>query len=116
MSHLMQDIAVFFDDSDLGQSILETAAHLARDQNARLIGLASNEKDDATPEDGFARGEGIVDVIHRLKSSSESHLLHASQSLANVASRIRGGTAGQDGQYRQSPKLARDAVTYIRQV
>ena len=103
MSHLMQDIAVFFDDSDLGQSILETGAHLARDQNARLIGLASNEKNDATPEDGFARGEGIVDVIRRLESSSESHLLHASQSLANVAGRY-----GVTAEFRVIPYFGSD--------
>lgn len=87
MSYLMKDIAVFFDDTDLGLSILETGARLASEQSARLIGLATNDKDDATPEDGFVRGEGIDDVIRRLKSSTETHRFHASQSLENSANR-----------------------------
>lgn len=87
MSHMMQDISVFFDDSDHGLDILDTAARLASEQNAQLIGITTTKNVNAIPEDGFARGEAIVEVCRRHQSSTQTHLFHASQNLEEAAKR-----------------------------
>ncbi|BBN90452.1 universal stress protein [Azospira sp. I09] len=87
MSHMIQDIAVLFDDSPHGLTTLETAARLASKQKAKLIGITTTDKGEATLEDGFARGKGIADVIHKLKVSTEEHLRRRAEKLTSTASR-----------------------------
>lgn len=86
MSHMLKDIAVFFDASIEGQRILETAARLAAQQAAHLIGITSvDEQEGVSPADSFARGDAILEVIHTAELSKAARLLRSGQRLEQVA-------------------------------
>ncbi|MGY6272146.1 universal stress protein [Achromobacter denitrificans] len=88
MSHTLKDIAVFFDDSSAGRQLLETAAGLARSQEAHLIGLTTTEfGDHGTPQQGFVRGEAIGEMIRNLRNSMTAHLLQSGRLLAQAAAK-----------------------------
>lgn len=87
MSQPLRDIAVFFDDSESGRRILEIAANLAGEHNAHLIGICAAANDYAIPEDAYARGDAVQDVVRRQQSSVAAHLLYAGQALARAAVR-----------------------------
>lgn len=87
MSHMLKEIAVFFDTSASGRKLLDLAAHLAGRQNAHLIGISSAPENDAVPASAFARGDGMLDVIRYRQESEGERLAQAGKSLAQMAGR-----------------------------
>lgn len=104
MSHMLKDIAVFYDTSGFGKRVLKTAARLASEQSARLVGITtSNKASDTIPEDSFARGEAIGEVIDRIQSSMSNHLLLAAQQLKEEAALF-----GVPAEFRAVPHIDSD--------
>ncbi|MCE4369616.1 universal stress protein [Xanthomonas hortorum] len=87
MSHMLNDIAVFFDDSEEGQRLLGFAADLAVEHGAHLIGICVASTPGLLPQDGFARGKAGPEVIHRHDASTTARLLRAGKCLTLVAAR-----------------------------
>ncbi|CAP44576.1 universal stress protein [Achromobacter pulmonis] len=87
MMHTLKDIAVFFDESEAGRRILDTAARLAGSQNSHLIAITTTRYTGALVADGFARGEAIAEVIQQRQALMHTHLIRAGQYLATVANR-----------------------------
>lgn len=87
MSHMLKDIAVFFDDSAAGLRILESAARLASAQDAHLIGLSSINENESHPGDGFALGHAVHEVVTRRLQSVAMRLAQARQALSKAAAR-----------------------------
>lgn len=87
MSHMLKEIAVFFDTSASGRKLLEIAACLAKRQDAHLIGISSAAEDNSVPASAFARGDAVKDVIRRRQQSEVERLTHAGKFLARTAAR-----------------------------
>lgn len=85
MSHMLKDVAVFFDDSEEGRHILELAAKLASEQQSRLIGITTTVSADSLPADGFARGDAIGEVIRRHQLIGAPQLVRRGEILQKVA-------------------------------
>lgn len=87
MSHMLREVAVFFDTSTGGLKLLEIAAGLASRQSAHLIGISSAAENDDVLASAFARGDGVKDVIRHRQQSMATRLAHAGKSLAKTAAR-----------------------------
>lgn len=87
MSHLLKDIAVFFDASAAGRQILDRAAQLAGAQQAHLIGICAASPGEQRPQDAYAFGPALEDVAARQQSARDAQLLQAGQALAITAAR-----------------------------
>jgi len=87
MSHLLKELAVFFDTSADGRKILEIAATLATQQHAHLIGISAAAADESVPASAFALGDAVKDVAKRRQQSEVERLAHAGNLLAKTAAR-----------------------------
>lgn len=67
------DVAVFFDLSSTGESLLALAGGLAKDNHATLIGLSSLPIDPSSHGTGFARGAAMGDVILARQGDQARH-------------------------------------------
>lgn len=81
-----RDLAVFLDASPQGERVGAVAAGLAQRHGAHLIGVYGVGREDSSPHDSFARGEGAIrDVLERQRSVTEEKLLAAGRRFADLA-------------------------------
>lgn len=85
MTHILKDIAVFFDSGEEGVRILELAATLASAQDALLIGLYASTPEKALPEDTFVRGEALSELLQERESDAAKRLAEAETVLNRIA-------------------------------
>jgi nucleotide-binding universal stress UspA family protein len=89
MTQALKDVAVFFDTSEAGQRLLELSAKFVKRHGSRLVGVWSAQIEGGIPEDTFARGSAIGEVIQRREEAVALDLMKTGQSLADAA--IRNG-------------------------
>lgn len=102
MSSSWKDIAAFVDATEPGQKVGRHAAHLAKRQNAHLVGIYSVQKLPILPDATYARGAGISRTL-------ESHR-HANESLALAAGRAFGDLSARLGVSSEFRVVWRDAA------
>jgi hypothetical protein len=77
----MKNIAVFFDATPAGRRVLESAARLAGEQEARLIGICVAPPNAGMPENAFVRGDSIHKVFDELEPRQATQLQDAGEAL-----------------------------------
>ncbi|MBK0010770.1 universal stress protein [Stenotrophomonas sp. S41] len=77
-----RDLAVFFDLSEKGLSVLAQAAKLAGKHDAHLIGVTSAPKSQAHAADGYSKGAAMADVILARRAFEATHAAHAGRAIA----------------------------------
>jgi nucleotide-binding universal stress UspA family protein len=77
----MKNIAVFFDATPAGRRVLESAARLAGEQEARLIGICVAPSNAGMPENGFVRGDSIHKMLKALEPRQAAQLQDAGEAL-----------------------------------
>lgn len=80
-----RDLAVFLDASPEGGKIGALAARLAQKHAAHLIGVYGVARESQRPEEGFARGGAISDVLARQRRVNEEKILIAGRWFAELA-------------------------------
>ncbi|WP_075257391.1 universal stress protein [Herbaspirillum camelliae] len=88
MPHLLRDITVFFDHSEAGHRVLESATRFSANQSAHLIGVTAIDHWGDFPQDAFSRGKAIVDVIRHQQELEASRLTLINESLETMSSRF----------------------------
>ena len=77
----MKNIAVFFDATPAGRRVLESAARLAGEQEARLIGICVAPPTTGMPDNAFVRGDTIRKVLDELDETQARRLQDAGEAL-----------------------------------
>jgi len=77
----MKNIAVFFDATPAGRRVLESAARLAGEQEARLVGICVAPSNAGMPENAFVRGDSIHKVLGELEVRQAAQLQDAGEAL-----------------------------------
>lgn len=83
----MKTIAVFFDASLGGRRVLEIAARLAQEHDARLVAICTATDEEPNAAESYARGGAIGEVMRRHINSVSIHLAQAVQMLQLVGNR-----------------------------
>lgn len=77
----MKNIAVFFDATPAGRRVLESAARLAGEQEARLIGICVAPPTAGMPDNAFVRGDTIRKVLDEMDDAQARCLQDAGEAL-----------------------------------
>ncbi|PWF24673.1 universal stress protein [Corticimicrobacter populi] len=85
MSQGLKDIAVFFDLSDCGRSLLGVAANMAERERARLIGICCPDLEVVSQDSGQAYGAAARAATERRGASMAAELMRAGQVLGDMA-------------------------------
>jgi len=85
MTQGLKDIAVFFDLSDCGRSLLGVAARMAGRERARLIGICCPDLEVVSPDSGQTYGAAARATIERRGASMAAQLMRAGQVLGDMA-------------------------------
>lgn len=85
MNSTWKDIAVFLDATEQGQTLGHHAAALAQRHKSHLVGVYGALAKRFQPDESFARGAAVADVMERHRNADEGSVLTAGRAFADLS-------------------------------